>query len=59
MTRDTMTMAEQAYFLGAFVAHVVEWEEHRRRVALRKRQRGIVSRLARSRHCALGGRYEE
>ena len=45
MTRDTMTMAEQAYFLGAFVAHVVEWEEHRRRVALRKRQRTVIRAL--------------
>lgn len=42
MTRDTMTMAEQAYFLGAYVAHVVLWEEHRRRVALRKRQRAVI-----------------
>ena len=45
MTRDTMTMAEQAYFLGAFVAHVVVWEEHRRRVALRKRQRTVIRAL--------------
>ncbi len=42
MDRNTMTMAEQAYFLGAFVAHVVLWEEHRRRVALRKRQRAVI-----------------